>query len=130
MLFRSVSQSRYHQANDIVVFCDIDAFPLSRQAYLNAVAHAEQGAVFGLAQFSNHKKTQDVYAGPMFMAFRKDCWEALGKPGTGEHKVMDRKSSKTASRRGEERDTPPIEGTVIGIRILARSGRRDSASSE
>jgi len=95
-----------HQANDIVVFCDIDAFPLSRQAYLNAVAHAEQGAVFGLAQFSNHKKTQDVYAGPMFMAFRKDCWEALGKPGMSSNKQYD--AAEALSIRAREQGVPLV----------------------
>ena len=67
-------------SQDIVIFCDIDAFPLKRSAYEMAVAHAEQGAIFGLSQFSNHKKTTDTYAGPMFMAFRKSVWEQLGRP--------------------------------------------------
>ena len=67
-------------SDDIVIFCDIDAFPLKRSAYDLAVAHAEQGAVFGLSQFSNHKKTTETYAGPMFMAFRKSVWERLGSP--------------------------------------------------
>jgi hypothetical protein len=67
-------------SDDIVIFCDIDAFPLKRAAYDMAVAHAEQGAIFGLSQFSNHKKTTHTYAGPMFMAFRKSVWERLGRP--------------------------------------------------
>ena len=40
----------------------------------------ERGAIFGLSQFSNHKKTTHTYAGPMFMAFRKRVWEQLGRP--------------------------------------------------
>ena len=67
-------------SDDIVIFCDIDAFPLKRSAYDLAVAHAEQGAIFGLSQFSNHKTTTETYAGPMFMAFRKSVWEQLGRP--------------------------------------------------
>lgn len=67
-------------ADDIVVFCDIDAFPLKHAAYDMAIAHARQGAIFGLSQFSNHKKTTQTYAGPMFMAFRKQVWEQLGSP--------------------------------------------------
>ena len=35
-------------SDDIVIFCDIDAFPLKRSAYDMAVAHAERGAIFGL----------------------------------------------------------------------------------
>ena len=43
---------------------------------------------------------------------------------------MDRKSAKVASEPGEERDTSSIEGAVIGIWILARTGRRDSPTRE
>lgn len=69
-----------HQPNDVIVFCDIDAFPLNAQAYHEAVKSARNGAVFGLSQFSNHKKNSEVYAGPMFMAFTKATWQALGSP--------------------------------------------------
>ena len=69
-----------HQPDDLIVFCDIDAFPLSAQAYREAVHSARSGAVFGLSQFSNHKKNTEVYAGPMFMAFTKATWQALGSP--------------------------------------------------
>ena len=69
-----------HQPSDVIVFCDIDAFPLNTQAFRAAVQSAEQGAVFGLPQFSNHKNNTEVYAGPMFMAFTKATWQALGSP--------------------------------------------------
>ena len=68
-------------ANDaIVVFCDIDAFPLTRSAYDAAISQAAQGMVVGLAQFSNHTKTKELYAGPMFLALRRDVWVSMGKP--------------------------------------------------
>ena len=95
-----------HESKDIIVFCDIDAFPLNRQAYLDAVRYAEQGGIFGLAQFSNHKKTQDIYAGPMFMAFRKDCWEALGKPGMSSNKQYD--AAEALSVRAREQGVPLV----------------------
>ncbi|MCZ2496972.1 hypothetical protein GN316_09400 [Xylophilus sp. Kf1] len=66
--------------DDIVVFCDVDAFPMRRPAWEQAMRVASQGAIFGLAQFSNHRPTPEVYAGPMFMAFRKSVWSALGCP--------------------------------------------------
>ena len=69
-----------HHSDDIIVFCDIDAFPIQRSAYLEAIESAKKGFVFGLAQFSNHKKNKELYAGPMFMAFQKRTWERLGKP--------------------------------------------------
>lgn len=78
-----------HASEDIIVFCDIDAFPLTHDAYLNAVQSAEEGLVFGLAQFSNHKDGQELYAGPMFMAFRKRTWEELGSPNLKSNKNHD-----------------------------------------
>lgn len=73
----------------LVVFCDIDAFPLSTAAYLRAVMFAQQGGLFGLAQFSNHKATTDLYAGPMFMAFSKALWQELGHPTLKRTKICD-----------------------------------------
>ena len=78
-----------HQSDDVVVFCDIDAFPLTLTAYEQAIEAARQGVLFGLAQFSNHKQGQDLYAGPMFMAFRKSVWEALGSPALAADKRYD-----------------------------------------
>ena len=78
-----------YDADDIITFCDIDAFPLKQDAYLAAVQAAQEGAVFGLAQFSNHKATQKLYAGPMFMAFRKQTWEKLGRPNLKSNKHHD-----------------------------------------
>lgn len=69
-----------HASNSIIVFSDIDAFPVNAAAFERAVACAAAGGIFGLAQFSNHKKNTDIYAGPMFMAFRKSTWEQLGRP--------------------------------------------------
>lgn len=69
-----------HVSDDVIIFSDIDAFPLKSDAYERAVACAQRGGVFGLAQFSNHKKNFELYAGPMFMAFKKSTWEKLGSP--------------------------------------------------
>lgn len=73
----------------VIVFCDIDAFPLSRAAFDRAVSVARADGVFGLAQFSNHKPTTDLYAGPMFMAFRKALWTRLGCPSLLRNKTCD-----------------------------------------
>lgn len=93
-----------HHADDIVVFCDIDAFPLHRDAYLRAVQHAKNDEVFGLAQFSNHKQTQEIYAGPMFMAFRKGCWEKVGRPSLRSSKQFD--AAESLSVRAKELGVP------------------------
>lgn len=70
-----------HGTDDIVIIADIDAFPLSRAAYEALCAIAEEGAVVGLAQVANHKDPDRIYAGPMFMAVRRDVYERLGRPG-------------------------------------------------
>jgi hypothetical protein len=67
--------------DEIIVFSDIDAFPLSKEAYLDAVDYAERGFIFGLAQVANHKNRKDeLYAGPMFLAFAKKTWREIGRP--------------------------------------------------
>jgi hypothetical protein len=75
--------------DDLVVFCDIDAFPLNRAAHEFALAQAQAGSVFGLAQFSNHRPTKDTYAGPMYMALQKGTWERLGRPDMRSSKTFD-----------------------------------------
>ncbi len=67
--------------DDIIVLADIDAFPLNRAAYDGLCASAAEGAVVGLAQVANHKDPDRIYAGPMFMAVRRDVYEKLGQPG-------------------------------------------------
>lgn len=70
------------RANDdeILIFCDIDAFPLSFDAYKRAVEAASKNHLFGLAQFSSHTPNSEIYAGPMFLALRKSFWIQLGSP--------------------------------------------------
>lgn len=86
-------------SDDTIVFCDIDAFPLQRSAYLQALEHAEAGRLFGLGQFSNHKPGNDVYAGPMFMALKKRLWEQIGTPGLRSSKFHDAAEVMTALAR-------------------------------
>lgn len=87
------------RSEDIIVICDIDAFPLSQRAYLQAVEHASTGGLFGLSQFSNHKPGDEIYAGPMFMAFRKQLWETFGQPDLQSSKIHDAAEVMTALAR-------------------------------
>ncbi len=111
-------------SDDIVIFCDIDAFPLKRSAYDMAVAHAERGAIFGLSQFSNHKKTTHTYAGPMFMAFRKRVWEQLGRPDLKSSSAYDAAEGMSALAR--ERGVPLVlhkpTSTLISKFALGNEG--------
>lgn len=91
-----------HQPDDVIVFCDIDAFALHAQAYHEAVRSARSGAVFGLAQFSNHKQGTEVYAGPMFMAFTKATWQALGSPDLKSSQRFDAAEVLSAQARAQQ----------------------------
>lgn len=68
------------QIDDVVVIADIDAFPLSRDAFDNMVAAARQGTLVGLSQVANHKDPDRIYAGPMFMAMPADLFNSFGSP--------------------------------------------------
>ena len=113
-----------HQPDDVIVFCDIDAFPLSAQAYREAVQSAEGGAVFGLTQFSNHKKNTEVYAGPMFMAFTKATWQALGSPSLKSSERFD--AAEVLSARAREQqvalDLKPPSSCIISKWALGHEG--------
>lgn len=75
--------------DDIIFFSDIDAFPLHKRAFDYAVDKVDAGAIFGLAQYSNHKPSAELYAGPMFCGFRKSTWEYLGSPILSESEEYD-----------------------------------------
>lgn len=71
-----------HEAkdDDILIFCDIDAFPLTKKLYEKSISIANKGYVFGMAQHSNLDKNAKNYAGPMYIAFKKNTWAELGEP--------------------------------------------------
>jgi len=85
--------------DEIVVFCDIDAFPLTAAAYDRAVAAAAAGAVFGLAQYANQKSNEHLYAGPMFLAVARATWERLGRPDLSRNKQFDAGENLSAAAR-------------------------------
>lgn len=64
--------------DEIIVVADIDAFPLRRAAFDALVSSAGRGALCGLAQVANHRPQRRPYAGPMFMAVRRDVFARLG----------------------------------------------------
>lgn len=66
--------------DETLIFCDIDAFPLKSSLYERSLSEAEDGKVFGMAQYSNRNETAGLYAGPMYLAFKKSTWLELGKP--------------------------------------------------
>ncbi len=89
----------------IAVFCDIDAVPLNAGAVDRLVAAAEEGAVAGLAQTSNHLAHSDrIYAGPMFLAVKRSVWRALGRPSMAP--TPDYDAGQLLSVRAEAAGTP------------------------
>ena len=96
----------------IVVFCDIDAFPLTHAAYHRAVAFAQAGGLLGLAQFSNHKPTTELYAGPMFIAFGKKLWRELGSPSLKRSKTCDAAEALTLAAQAQNRPVELVKPTA------------------
>ncbi len=69
------------QPDDVLLFVDIDAFPLNKAVVERAFAAAEAGMIFGAAQTANHLPERDlIYAGPAFTCISRRCWETIGKP--------------------------------------------------
>lgn len=78
-----------HSDGEIAVIADIDAFPLSRGAYEDLVATAQSGSIVGLAQVANHKQPDHVYAGPMFLALKRQTYQDLGAPSLSRSDTTD-----------------------------------------
>jgi len=91
---------------EIIIFCDIDAFPLNRKAVLDAIEIAENGKIFGLAQVANHINPSQVYAGPMFVAFSKSTWLKCGSPSLLESSTQDVGQSLTIAA---QKNNIPVE---------------------
>ena len=67
--------------SDVIMFCDIDAFPVHRSAYEKVVAQARAGHLVGAAHVANHFDPEHIYAGPMFLAVTPQVYQALGRTG-------------------------------------------------
>lgn len=90
--------------DDIIIVADIDAFPLRRSAFDALVASAEKGAVCGLAQIANHRASRRQYAGPMFMAVRRDVFRNLGAVSLCSSREFD--AAQSLSEAVREQDVP------------------------
>ena len=76
-----MEQAARTPVSDVIVFCDIDAFPVTKQAYDDVVARARAGALVGAAHVANHFDPSHIYAGPMFLAVTPESYEAMGAIG-------------------------------------------------
>lgn len=74
---------------ELAVVADIDAFPLSLSGYSRLIELALSGSVAGLAQVANHKNPDHVYAGPMFLAVRREVYQRVGAPEMDHTKQAD-----------------------------------------
>jgi hypothetical protein len=78
------------QPDDIILFVDIDAFPLTAAVVERAFAAAEAGRIFGVAQAANHLPERNfLYAGPAFLCLSRRCWEAIGRPSATDDDAND-----------------------------------------
>lgn len=74
---------------DMNIVCDIDAFPLSRRAFVEFVDRIKTGSVIGLEQVANHIGEGKAYAGPMFLGCTRQTYLAAGSPSLASNPTMD-----------------------------------------
>lgn len=79
----------FNEGRDLTVVCDIDAFPLSRAAYIRFIERVQLGAVVGLEQVANHLDLSATYAGPMFLGCLGKIYQDLGRPSLAHTERMD-----------------------------------------
>lgn len=95
---------RREDGDDVIVAADIDAFPLSFEAYAALVAKAESGAIAGLAQTTNDKDPSKIFAAPMFLALKRSVYQSFGSPDLAAYDTGDVAQilTDTAHERGVE----------------------------
>ncbi|RRH73976.1 hypothetical protein [Falsigemmobacter faecalis] len=76
-------------SDEVVVVCDIDAFPLNTAAFAAMVGRARSGVLTGLEQVANHVTNRAPYAGPMFLAAPAGLWQRLGRPASRATEAVD-----------------------------------------
>lgn len=88
-LIQSLDDDRTHaqwldktfgETEDLIIVCDVDAFPLNRPAFVAFIDRVRAGSVVGLEQVCNHLGRGDSYAGPMFLGCTPQAYAAIGWP--------------------------------------------------
>jgi hypothetical protein len=108
----------------IIAVADVDAFPLTCDAFESAHATARGGGFFGLAQVANHKDPDDIYAGPMFMTLATSTYHRLGAPSLKRTGSFDAAQALTAAAReaGVEPDLAYPNAAIRPLWPLSRVG--------
>jgi len=70
----------FAETEDLIIVCDVDAFPLNRTAFVAFIDLVRAGSVVGLEQVCNHLGKSDSYAGPMFLGCTQQTYAATGRP--------------------------------------------------
>jgi hypothetical protein len=112
-----MEQAARAPASDVIVFCDIDAFPVTRNAYDEVIALARAGALVGAAHVANHFDPSHIYAGPMFLAVSPESYEAMGAVGLARKDGNDAAQYLTRTAQGQGIDVELLyPSTVIDPR--------------
>lgn len=76
--------------HDVVLFLDIDAFPIADRAIDTYLAYAYEGHLAGNAQSSNHiGDGQHMFAAPSAVAISKEIYDKIGRPSAFENERAD-----------------------------------------
>lgn len=79
----------FDEREDLIIVCDVDAFPLNRPAFVAFIDRVRTGSVVGLEQVCNHLGRGDSYAGPMFLGCTPQAYAATGRPSLAATEDMD-----------------------------------------
>lgn len=79
----------FGETEDLIVVCDVDAFPLNRPAFVAFVERIRAGSIVGLEQVCNHFGKNDSYAGPMFLGCTSEVYATIGQPSLADTEDMD-----------------------------------------
>lgn len=68
-------------ADDILLFVDIDCIPLNPEIIREAIEFAKKGGIWGCSQVSNHlSDPTHEFIAPLFHAIQKKTWLKIGSP--------------------------------------------------
>lgn len=76
-----LTKEAFDAGHDVVVWFDVDAIPLTREALLMMIKRAWKGWLTGNVQRSNHiQNNEHLYIAPSCMAFSRETYDLIGRP--------------------------------------------------
>ena len=99
---------------DVVLFVDIDCFPLNQEIVERAFSSAKEGRIVGAAQTANHLADSSMlYAAPSFLCLSIDTWVALDRVSLAVSAENDAAMALTRAARDSGRELDLLMPTFV-----------------